>query len=99
MSSSDDNDDGATDQPASKKSEPTSKKEVNIRVRELEKECRELRIENRKLWAEMKKSKAYYSRTTKGDIMSLFDWNSEEANMENIITTFCIDYLYTRYKF
>jgi hypothetical protein len=44
----------------------------------LEKECLELRTENRKLWAEMKKSKAYYSHTTKVDIMSIIDWNDEE---------------------
>ena len=72
MSSSDDDDDGPLDPTALKKDKPTSKKGVEKRPRELEKECLELRTENRKLWAEMKKSKVYYSCTTKVDIMSIF---------------------------
>jgi hypothetical protein len=99
MSSNDDNDDGALDQPASKEGKPTSKKGVKKRLRELEKVCLELRTENRKLRAEIKKSKAYFSHMTKVDIMSIFDWNGVEANMVSIISIFSKDYLFARYKF
>jgi hypothetical protein len=95
MSSSDNNDNCATDLPASKKIKPTSKKGVEKRLRELEKECLELRTEKRKLRADMKKSKAYYSRTPKVDVMSMFDWNIEEANLASIILTLCKHYLFT----
>jgi hypothetical protein len=47
----------------------------------------------------VKKLKAYYSHTTKVDIMNIFDWNSEEANLASIISNFLKDYLFTRYKF
>ena len=95
MSSSEDDDNGDLDQLASKKSEPTSKKGVKKRLRELEKVCLEQRTENRNLQAEVKKSKAYHSCTTKFDIMSIFDWNGEEANLASIILSFSKDYLFT----
>ncbi len=47
----------------------------------------------------MKISKAYYSRTMKVDIMSIFNWNGEEANLASITSISCKDYLFTRYKF
>jgi hypothetical protein len=47
----------------------------------------------------VKKSKAYYSRTTKVDIMSIFNWNGEEANLTSITSNFSKDYLFTGYKF
>jgi hypothetical protein len=65
------------------------------RLRELEKICLELRTENRKLWAEVKKSKAYYSHTIKFDIMSIFDWIGEEANLARIISNYSKDYFFT----
>jgi hypothetical protein len=95
MISSDDDDDGDLDQPASKKGKPTSKKGVEKRLRELEKVCLELRTENRNLRAEVKKSKAYYSRTTKVDMMNMFDCNGEEANLASMISNFSKDYLFT----
>jgi hypothetical protein len=49
MSSSDHDDDGDLDQPASKKGKPKSKKGVRKKLRELEKVCLELRTENRNL--------------------------------------------------
>jgi hypothetical protein len=63
-------------------------------LRELEKVCLELRTENRELRAEVKKSKAYYSHTKKVDMMSLFDWNGEEANLASIISIFSKNYFF-----
>jgi hypothetical protein len=59
----------------------------------MEKVCLELRTENRNLQVEVKKSKVYYSGTAKVDFMSIFDWNSEEANLASIILNFSKNYL------
>jgi hypothetical protein len=36
----------------------------------------------------MSRGEEYYSRTKKVDIMSIFDWNSEETNLGSIILIF-----------
>ena len=96
---SDDDDDSNNFDVDDKDSNEYVKLGVNKRVRQLEAECDELKRENKRLKSELRKAQTKSGRLTKVGMMTHNDWNAQEAQLSDSVSSFCGSYLFRQYKF
>jgi len=96
---SDDDDDSNNFDVDEKDSNEYVKQGVNKRVRQLEAECDELKRENKWLKSELRKAQTKSGRLTKVGMMTHNEWNAQEAQLSDSVSSFCGSYLFRRYKF
>jgi hypothetical protein len=97
--SDDDDDSRNSDFVVDKDSNEYDKQGVYKRVRQLKAECDELKRENKRLKSELRKAQTKSGRLTKIGMMTYNDWNAQEAQLSEIVSSFCGSYLFRRYKF
>ncbi len=62
------------------------------------KRCKEYKIVIKRLKMELRLSKSHV-RPTKCQIRNDYDWNGEEANFADLVSTFIEEWLFLHYKF
>lgn len=95
FSDDDDNDDDDVDN----NKDSHIKQRVTKRVRDLEDKCYQYKLENKRLKSQLKKAQNSSGRLTKGGMRTENEWSGNEANLSDMISSFCVSYLFPRYKF
>ena len=70
------------------------KQRVTKRIRDLEDKCYQYKLENKRLKYELKKAQNSSGRLTKGGMRTENEWSGNEANLSDIISSFCVSYLF-----